>query len=188
MAIEVVNLRCPNCGAPISMDTEICEYCDSPVVVHTINNITPSFPGEQKTQSSEPINHNNLSSAFSLLKAKLYDEALSSYEVAIRDNYNNSDAYFYAAIASLKGKRAFLVSRPSIERAEKYLQTAIKIDPKGIYYYLWAYIRFDHHFKKFYKASPNYKELLSQATKSKLSPADVKELYDILDVERPSEL
>lgn len=48
------------------------------------------------------------------LKLKLFDKALSAYEKAIEDNFDNSEIYFYAAICLLKGQKAFLVQRPTI--------------------------------------------------------------------------
>ena len=62
------------------------------------------------------------------------------------------------------------------------------IEPKAIYHYFWAYIRYDHHYRKAYNMSPNYKELLNQAVQIGLSQSDVKELFDILGVDRPEQL
>ncbi len=188
MAVEIVELKCPSCGAPVTLETKVCEYCASPIVIRTVNNTFSSFTKEPDTQSTEQKENNNASKAFSFLKAKLYDRALAAFEAIIANDFNNSDAHFYAAVASLKGKRPFLASPTTIKKAEEYLQTAIAIEPKGIYYYLWAYIRLDHHFKKFYKASPNYKELHTKAMQMGLTPTDVNELYSILDVEKPSDL
>ena len=188
MAIEIVELKCPNCGAPVSMETKVCDYCASPIVIRTINNNFISLnEGDNGTSVGEQKNK-DIAMAFNFLKAKLYDRAIASFESVITEDFNSSDAYFYAAVASLKGKRAFLASASAIKKAEEFLQTAIAIEPKGIYYYLWAYIRLDHHFKKFYKASPNYKELYDMAINVGLSLTDVNELYSILDVEKPSEL
>ncbi len=188
MAIEIVELRCPNCGAHVSLETKVCEYCASPIVIRTVNNNFTSFNEGNSVTSVEKQKSKDISIAFNFLKAKLYDRAIVSFESIIKEDFNNSDAYFYAAVASLKGKRAFLASASAIKKAEEFLQTAIAIEPKGIYYYLWSYIRLDHHFKKFYKVSPNYKELFDMAINAGLSPTDVNELYSILDVEKPSEL
>lgn len=127
----------------------------------------------------------NMSIAFCYLKLKLYDKALPCFEKAIEDNFDNSEVYFYAAIALLKGKKAYLTPRPIIDQIEEYLQAAIMIEPKGIYYYFWSYIRYDHHYRKSYMMSPNYRDLLGQAQQAGLSQTDVEELYSILEVQRP---
>lgn len=187
MSVEIVELNCPNCGAAVSLETKVCEYCGSSIVVRTVADSFASFK-TQNSNTSESLSVQRLSEAIFFLKAKLYDRAISLLESAIQEDFSNSDAHFYAAAAMLKGKRPFLVSSSSIKKAEEYLQTAIAVEPKGIYHYLWAYIKLDHYFRKFYKTSPSYTELYSMAQNIGLSPSDVKELYAILDVERPSEL
>lgn len=186
MAIESVGLRCPNCGAPISVDMKVCEYCNSPVVVRTVNDIFSAANGVGNETNS--VSSREMALAAGFLKAKSYDRAIAVFESVIQKDFGNADAYFYAAVAALKGKRPFLASPNAIKKAEEYLQTAIAIEPKGVYYYLWSYIRLDHHFKKFYKASPDYRELHSMAVNAGLSQADVKELFSTLDVEKPSEI
>ena len=64
----------------------------------------------------------------------------------------------------------------------------IMIEPKGIYYYFLAYIKYDHHHRKFYKTTPNYEELLMKATASGYSDTDVENLYNLLGVSRPEVL
>ena len=197
MAYSVVGLNCPVCGAPVTTESKTCEYCDRPIVINTFNSVrfmTPPDVNKQvfaydKAMAANPDDATlNLSAAYCYLKLKLYDKALPCFEKAIADNFDNSEAYFYAAITLLKGKRAFLAPRAAIDKAEEFLNAALMIEPKGIYYYFWAYIRYDHHFRKFYKMNPDYKALLSQAVGAGLSQSDVSELFGILDVERPSEL
>lgn len=49
----------------------------------------------------------NTSLAFCYLKLKLYDNAISCFEKALEDNFEDSEICFYAAVALLKGKRHF---------------------------------------------------------------------------------
>ncbi len=128
----------------------------------------------------------NTSLAFCYLKLKLYDKALACFEKATDGNYEDAEAYFYAAAALLKGKKAFLTPRAVIDKIEEYIQAAIMINPKGIYYYLWAYIRYDHHFRKSYRMDPNYQALLLQAKQHGVSTAEITKLYGVLGLERPS--
>ena len=178
MVFEAVELTCPNCGAALSVDMKKCRYCSSPVVIRTVNSF--AVPTEGSNQ--------NITAAYGFLKAKLYDKALCAYESAINENFNNADAHFFAAIANLKGKRPFLASPAAIKKSEEYLQTAAAIEEKGIYYYLWAYIRLDHHFRKFYKVTPDYRELYDKAIQLGLSETDSAELFVNLGVSRPPEI
>ena len=186
MIIET--LKCPNCGAAVSMDMKQCAYCSSPVIIRTVNNFTSPIPEDKTELSSCQISNHNMSTAYRLLEAKLYDRALAIYELVIAEDFNNADAHFFAAVASLKGKRPFLASVSAIKQAESYLSTAIAIEPKGIYYYFWSYIRLDHHFKKFFKVSPDYKELYRTGSNIGLSQTDINDLYDVLGVKRPDEI
>ncbi len=197
MAHQVVELECPGCGKPITTSTKQCPQCFREIVITTFNSVASMSPPDinkyanayRKALAGNPDNKDlNTSIAFCYLKLKLYDKALPCFEKAIEDNFDNSETYFYAAICLLKGKKAFLALRTDIDKIEEYIQAAIMIEPKAIYYYFWAYIRYDHHFRKSYNMSPNYKELLSQAAQIGLSQTDVQELYSILGVDRPAQL
>lgn len=197
MAHQIVELECPGCGKAITTSTQQCPQCFREIVISTFNSVMGMSSLEinkqanayRKAMVKDPNNQTlNMSIAFCYLKLKLYDKAIPCFEKAIEDNFDNSETYFYAAIALLKGKKAFLAPRSVIDKIEEYLQAAIMIEPKGIYYYFWAYIRYDHHFRKSYIMSPNYQELLMQAKQIGLSQTDVLELYKILEVERPSVL
>lgn len=197
MAHQVIELECPGCGVPITTSTQTCPQCFRPIVISTFNSVSSMSPLDinkqasayRKAMAGNPDNKDlNMSIAFCYLKLKLYDKALPCFEKAIEDNFDNSEVYFYAAITLLKGKKAFLTPRTVIDKAEEYLNAAIMIEPKSIYYYFWSYLRYDHHFRKHYIMNPNYKTLLSKAIQIGLSQTDVQELYTILEVERPNEL
>ena len=197
MAHQIVELECPGCGKAITTSTQQCPQCFREIVISTFNSVSGMSPLEinkqanayRKAMVNNPDNQTlNMSIAFCYLKLKLYDKAIPCFEKAIEDNFDNSETYFYAAIALLKGKKAFLTPRPIIDKIEEYIQAAIMIEPKGIYHYFWAYIRYDHHFRKSYRMSPNYQELLIQANQIGLSQTDVTELYRILEVQRPEAL
>ncbi len=197
MAHQIVELECPGCGKAITTETKQCPQCFRDIVISTFNSVSGMTPLDLNKQANAyrkaMIQHPddqglNTSLAFCYLKLKLYDKALPCFEKAIEDNFDNSETYFYAAIALLRGKKAFLAPRTVIDKAEEYLQAAIMIEPKAIYHYFWAYIRYDHHFRKAYRMSPNYQELLAQAKQIGLSQTDVSELYNILEVARPDVL
>lgn len=197
MAIQVVDLECPGCGRPINTSTTQCPSCFREIVISTFNSVNGMSPLEinkqanayRKALANNPDNKTlNMSVAFCYLKLKLYDKAIPCFEKAIEDNFDNSETYFYLAISMLKGKKAFLAPRTDINKIEEYIQAALMIEPKAIYQYFWAYIRYDHHFRKAYKMSPNYQEILAEAKRMGLSITDVNELYAILGVDRPAVL
>ena len=128
----------------------------------------------------------NISIAMCYLKLNLYDKALPAFEKAIEDNFDNSEAFFYAAVCLLKGKKAFLQSRPVVDKIIEYIDAAIMIEPKGIYYYFLAYIKYDYFARKSYITSPNYEETLIMARQAGFTELDTAQLFDILHIEKPT--
>ena len=122
------------------------------------------------------------------LKLKIYDKAIDAFEKAVEDNFDNSETFFYAAIYRLKGKKAFLAARPDIDKALEYLDAAIMNEPKGIYYYFLAYIKYDFFERKYLNTSPNYRDCMREALNAGLSHFDVQQLYGILNGDMPAAL
>ena len=83
------------------------------------------------------------------------------------------------------GKKAFLNQRTTIDKALEYINAALMIDTKGIYYYFMAYIKYDYFERKHFTTSPNYRECLTMANNAGLSDHDIEQLYEILNVARP---
>ena len=193
MATQVLDITCPGCGAPVKTNQEICEWCDRPIVIRTFQTMASMNPlqlnkyaSSYKKQLQEHPDDVTLNTSIAMcyLKLKMYDEAYAAFSKAIADNFDDADTYFYAAVCLLKGKKAFLQSRPEIDKILELLNAAIMIEPKGIYYYYMAYIKYDYFKRKFLNTSPNYKDCLLSAKSAGYSPADVDELYAILGVEK----
>lgn len=197
MAYKVVELECPGCGKSISLDTKQCPACFRDIIITTFHSVESMTFSElkgyersyQKALSEYPDDENlNMSMAFCYLKLKFYDKALTYFEKAAEHNFDNSEIYFYAAVCLLKGRKAFRLVHAEIDRVEEYLHAAVMVEPKGIYYYFWAYIKYDYYFRKHLRTSPDYRECLQTAKKAGLSQTDVGQLYDILSVPKPENL
>lgn len=39
MAHQVIDMKCPGCGAPTSTGETVCKYCHRPVVISTFNSV-----------------------------------------------------------------------------------------------------------------------------------------------------
>lgn len=197
MGTKVVDLVCPGCGASLSVDQKICKFCRRAVTVSTFRSVY-DMTGEdfreykqacEDSLKQEP-NDNGLhfSVAMCYMKIGLYQEAGLELDKAIANNFDNSEAYFYKAITMLDKKIAKGFPRDHINKIEDYLQAAIQVEPKGIYYYFAAYIRYDYHERKFLNVKPNYKQLLQMAKQNGYSEYDVEQLYSMLEVPRPKVL
>lgn len=197
MSHTVIELTCPGCGARVTTGQSECEWCHKPIVISTFNSVF-SMPilevnkyasTYRKALEENPDSFDlNNSVAMCYLKLKLYDKALPAFERAIEDNFDNSETYFYAAICLLQGKKAFLQQRPTIDKIQEYINAALMIEPKGIYYYFLAYIKYDYFARKSFRTNPTYQELLQASVDAGLSQYDIEQLYAILSVPRPGVL
>jgi len=197
MSTTIIDIKCPNCGAAVDTGQNTCKYCKQPVIISTFNSVydmpTPLINkyanSYRQALAAAPEDRGlNNSIAMCYLKLKLYDKALGAFEKAIEDNFDNSETFFYAAICLLGGKKAFLTPRDSIDKIEEYINAALMIEPKGIYHYFWAYIKYDYFERKYYKTSPTYQEELKTAKAAGVSPHDIEQLFGILGVSRPDVL
>ena len=192
---QVLELECPGCGRPLSTDMHECPACHRPVVITSLSSIDEMSMLEinkyanayQKALANDPAN-NKVNGALGMcfLKLKMYDKAIAAFDKAIVDNFTNPETYYWAAVAVLRGKKAFLCQRSDIDKAEEYLNAAIMIEPRGIFYYFWAYLRYDFHSRKFLRMQPDYKALLVEARQHHVSPTEVTCLFDILGVDLPN--
>ncbi len=115
------------------------------------------------------------------LKLRLYEKAFNYFDKAISFNFNNCEAYFYAAISLLDGKKAFLANRETIDKIESNIKAAIAIEPRGIFYYFWAYIKYDYFKRKFLNTKPDYNECLLHSAEKKTSNFDKKWFLILLE-------
>lgn len=195
MAQQVVELNCPGCGARVSTGQSECEWCHSPITIATFNSVysmpmpqVNKFAGAyRKALAENPDNMElNNSVAMCYLKLKMYDKALEAFEKAMEDNFDNSETFFYAAVCLLEGKKAFVHPRPVIDKIMEYVNAALMIEPRGIYYYFLAYVKFDYFKRKFLKVTPDYTQVLAEAQQAGYSSEDARQLFSILGVERPA--
>jgi len=197
MVVQVHDTRCSGCGEPADVGQTKCKYCKKPVLISTFNSvhampmpmINQYAAANREGLQSDPNNKDlNNSLAMCYLKLKLYDKALGAFEKAMEDNFDNPETFFYAAVCVLGGKKAFLVQRPAIDKIEEYINAALMIEPRGVFYYLLAYIKYDYFARKSFNTSPSYQEALSSATVAGVSPYDIEQLYGVLGVSRPDVL
>lgn len=191
--MNTVLLTCPGCGFPVEVGAKECP-AGHPINISTFNNVYDMplpLVNKYATKYKKDLLENpddtdtNYSIGICFLKLKLYDKALSAFEKAMVDNFDNSEVFLYSSICLLQGKKPFLHQRPTINRIVEFMEAAIMIEPKGIYYYFLAYIKYDYFERKFLNTKQNYKECMELAKQSGLSNYDVEQLYAILGVEKP---
>ena len=183
--------ECPGCGASVSPDMKKCEYCNNPVVIHSIGAISTVSPLQlnkyalsyRKQLADKPDNRElNRSMGICYLKLKLFDKANEAFERAVTDNFEDADSYFYAAVGRLKGKKAFVAPRPDIDKAMEYLNAANMISPNTVYTLMLAYIKKDYFDRKALCISPSWRDEVATAQSMGATDADAAALADLLCV------
>ena len=74
------------------------------------------------------------------------------------------------------------------DKIEESINAATMIEPRGVFYLFWAYIKQDYFKRKCLKTSPDYVEMLTQAQYAGYSDLDRENLFSLLGVECPSVL
>ena len=197
MVTQVHDTTCRSCGAAADIGQTTCRFCKQPVLISTFNSVYAmpmpmvnqyAAAYREALQNEPGAKDLNNSVAMCYLKLKLYDKAIEAFEKAVEDNFDNSETFFYAAVCRLKGQKAFLVNREVIDKIEEYINAAMMIEPRGIYHYFLAYIKYDYFSRKSFNTSPTYQEALQNANDAGVSPFDIEQLYGILGISRPEVL
>ena len=187
MGAKVEALCCPNCGAALTLDQKNCDYCGSPVLITTFADLGDmGLPLVSKyARCYEGMSGGgevNKALGLCCLKLKLYDKAIAAFDRAIDANLGDSEVYFYAAAALLKGKKPFLHLRPTIDKIVEYLNTAIMLEDRGIYHYFLAYIKKDYFARKFFRISGTWEEEVCRANSLRVNEIEKLYLREILGV------
>lgn len=192
---EIVELKCPGCGARVQINQKECEYCHSPIIVSSMSdvfsmslaNLGKYTKTYEETLKENPDNAEVFNSlAMCYLKLGFYDKALENFDKAIEQNLNNPETYLYAAVSILAGRKPFLTPRTEIDKIEQYINAALMLEERGLFRYFQAYIKYDYFKRKFFKTSPTWEDCLMQADADGLSPSDVEQLFAILKQDIPS--
>lgn len=168
--------------APVAMREGVrvdSHYFDA--VINRICTLMASKPHGPSEKESE-----ELKNGVRFLSRKMYAQASACFEREICNNMSSPEAYFYAAVAKLDGKRPFLASRSAIGEIEKYIDSAIAYGERALYYYFYAYVKNDHYESKMLKTTPSSAELLRLSISLGITEAEKTELFDLLGVTRPA--
>jgi hypothetical protein len=190
---RVVDISCPGCGGPWSTDQAYCQYCGRPVIINSMSDViamdarnlkahTRVFQDALDLGSEDPSIHSSLGMCF--LKLGLRSKALAHFEDAMLADIENSETYFFAAIAVLDGKKPFLAPLSAIRTAEEYLTAAQRLEDRGIYSYFVGYLRFDYYERKSLNVEPGYQHFLDAAIRENVTNLDIQNLFELLGVAR----
>ncbi|GMO57828.1 MAG: hypothetical protein Ta2G_17730 [Termitinemataceae bacterium] len=190
-------IKCPNCGELGQTVSENCAACDNPVTIKEIGAVMAmpmpqinKYISSYKEQITEQPDNRQLISSIAMcyLRLKLYDKALPCFEKAMEENFEDSTPFFYAAVCILKGQKAFLQTRPVIDKIMEYVNAALSIEDCALYHYFLAYIKNDYFDRKHLNSPPSAAELLDAAKQRGITDNEISIFYTVLGVERPKDL
>lgn len=149
-------------------------------MIQRIEELIVATPKQKNTEDDS-----QLKAGVRFLTMKMYAQAQACFEKAIQENLSDPEAYFYGAIAKLEGKRPFLASRTAISDIERYIEAALMYGERGVYYYFYAYVKYDYYEKKLLKSKPLFADLLAKAKELGVDDAESKELFTLTNTQKP---
>jgi len=190
MNIEVISLKCPNCNSGVDTSMKECPACDKPIIIRQASQtsmmpmpLVNKYLGAYRALENQYPDNKDINTAIGIcfLKLKLFDKALAAFEKAMPDNFDYAEPFYLAAVSLLQGKKAFLTSRPSIDKIEEYLNAASMIEMRPIFYYFMSYVKKDYFERKYLNTSPSWQELLEQAKENGLNSTDIEEFHSLIN-------
>lgn len=185
---------CPQCGAPIKVNLNSCEYCNAEFIVRSLSYLK-SF---DKSGINKYISHYkelldespddgeiNLSMGICYLNLGLYNLANKFFKKAIDLTPDNSEVYYYYSLSLFNGKRPKITKYSMIQEIENYLNTAIQLDSERYkYYYLMAFIKYDFYLRNgLDQGLPTFEELkLEMENKLKTGEEEIDRIRNFLNI------
>ena len=156
--MKVCTYECPNCGAPIKIADKICGHCFSAVYLQRVQDSDNLSKGDlakhiavYKKNIANGLAHDCntlISLGICHYKNGMYSLAHKAFEQAIDVDPENVNAYYYAALSLLNGKRPYLQTLPKIKKVVELLEATISIQAEGRAYYFLYLIQQDFFEKK----------------------------------------
>jgi len=177
----VTVLVCPQCSAPVKQGKRSCERCHSEYTFTPVSGLKKTleeFEKKIKSKISESGENPELLTAMGICQMQrgLYRFANGYFDKAINLLSEDSDTFYYAAIALLNGKRPYLSSLPVIRKVVEYLELALSFSEQGSYYYLQHLVHNDYFEKRQLNCSPSSAELYEKSLLFGLSDVDSTEI------------
>lgn len=190
--MKVCTYECPNCGAPIKIADKICGHCFSAVYLQRVQDSDNLSKGDiakhiavykKNIANGLAYDCNTLISlGICHYKNGMYSLAQKAFEQAIDVDPENVNAYYYAALSVLNGKRPYLQTLPKIKKVVELLEAAISIQAEGRAYYFLYLIQKDFFEKKHLRNQYSSLELKNDAMENAVTDKEINELEKYLSI------
>ena len=184
--MKVCTYECPNCGAPIKIADKICGHCFSAVYLQRVKDGDNLSKGDiakhiavYKKNIANGLAHDSntlISLGICHYKNGMYSLAQKAFEQAIDVAPENVNAYYYAALSLLNGKRPYMQTLQKIKKVVEMLEAAISIQAEGRVYYFLYLIQKDFFDKKHLRTPYSSLELKNNAMENAVTDEEINEL------------
>lgn len=190
---NIQSLKCPNCSAPIKLDSNTCDFCGYDYIIPnlsgligfkptTINKYIAFYKNQLNDKPNDPLV--NLALGICYLDLGLSEFAQKYIKKAIDITPENSDTYYYYAMSLLKGEKIKLAKISEIKEVEKFLEAAIKLYPsKYVYYYFQIIIKYEFYHRNGFKIEPSIESLREKLDPLVKDENEIKQLIKQLNVD-----
>lgn len=190
--IKVCVYECPNCGAPINITDKICNHCFSAVYLQRVQDSDRLSKGDiakhiaiyKKNIANGLAQDSNtlISLGICHYKNGMYSMSQKAFEQAIDVDPENVNAYYYAALSLLNGKRPYMQTLSKIKKVVELLEAAISIQAEGRAYYFLYLIQKDFFDKKHLRNKYNLLKLKNNAMENAVTDEEINELEKNLSI------
>jgi len=191
--MKIQSYKCPECNAPIKLDSNKCDYCNTEFIITSLAYLvnfdrekTNKYISFYKEQLEKKPNDGIIYFALSIcyLDLGLADLAKKMLTKSIEFNPESSEIYFYYAVSLIEGNKIKTLTFNRINEIEKYLSAAIKLNPeKSIYYYFYALLKHEFHLKNGFRIQPTIEFLLDKANSLTYEKKETEQLLKRLNID-----
>jgi hypothetical protein len=132
---------------------------------------------------TDPGRH--LRSGVDHLRLGLHAKALEDFRLAMDAGASTPDLYYLSAVATLDGRKAFLAPLARIREAEDLIHAALRLEERGVFHYLLAYLGFDYYERKSLRAPTPWRASLARTWSLGVTQDEIESLFQLLSVNNP---
>lgn len=191
MLAQTHQISCRSCGAGVELSSRQCDYCGNPVAITTLKSCAAlskplllKYARSYETHSNG-VEDNDCALGLIFLNLGQYEKAKSFFDVSLSNRPDDSEVYFYRAIATMAGRKPFLCVRSEINEMLQDLSSAVEIDDRSIYRYLLSVVKYDYFHRKSFRIDPSFADELDKAKNLGLANGDVEVLKRFLNFDLP---
>lgn len=180
--------ECPQCGAPAKPSQRNCEFCKAEFFITSVAYLGKLEQGainkylqhyKKLTRENPEDAEGHLGLGITYLELGMYPLALKSFEKVIETAPEVARAYYYCGLSRVQGRRLMTLSLPETREIERWVNTAIQLDPDSVEYkVLLALIKKDYYEANSLRVTPpSCDQIMAEIKGRKVSSLEMNRLF-----------